>query len=1336
MQILSFFGLDESSTSSLSSSSSFTSLNSTVARDDDLTDRLVTDPDSDEMIIKRDYTQRKMGRKKSGKKSEMLEDIKPASMKDMMRYATKFDWFLLIAGFILSAISGSLSPFGSLIFRGITNTLMKGQADYTEDRLDIDWFTSEMIFYIQMYFYLGIVVFIVSYFATACFFTLSERQIHRIRKSFLRTILNQDQPWFDKNEVGKLTQKMSSGMDRIQEGTSDKIAIIIQAIACQIAGIVVGFSLSWQMSLIMVFIIPFVILTIWGSARSVKRVLKKQMTSYGNAGAVAEEVLNGIRTTIAFNAQQFEANRYAKYLNLGCKSGIRKALFTAFFSGLYLFILFFSMGVAFWFGCNLVMDGTMSPGTVFAVFWSVLIGALRLGQAVPQMSIIMGARLAAGDIFKIIDRKPELDASSETGIKPSTVNGQIEFSNLHFAYPSRAEIKILNGVSLTVEAGQNVAGKSTLIGLLQRFYEQEQGSITLDGNPLEDLNIQWLRSHIGVVSQEPVVFAASIEENLQMGRIDVTPEEMVEACKLANAHEFIQTLPNGYETRIGEGGVRLSGGQKQRLAIARALVRNPRILLLDEATSALDTESERAVQEALDNASANRTTITIAHRLSTIRNADRIFVFDHGLIVESGTHEELMEQQTGVYRQLVLAQEIDRTGQDDVIIGDDDEEDLINSPKSPNGMKRHWGSNGNKITDSLVESDTISDTKAERISRASRRIRESMASTHSFSVTPVSPDVGDKLEEMEEENAEQASLLDIWRFSRSEHCLILTGLLFTLARGFSTPIFSVVYGRLFKALSEAFSSNLSKEEFQRSNLENAITFASLGLFAGITTFFSGFLFGTSGEKMTQRLRTEAFGNLLRQDGAFYDDLRHSTGKLTARLAQDAPNVQAAVDQRLAEVLQGLVALCAGISIAFYFDWSMAPCGVATAVLIVIVQLLLTGYLKRRAVVDIQIAEESSRIASESISYVKTVQSLTLQSHLYDRFCSASILSHRRAITRGLLASLNYAIMSTFVNFNFGCAYLFGLLLVRNGWATPFAVFQVIEALNMASISIMTAATYFPEYLRARVSAGLMFKMMNEEPSIDSMAKGGKQPKIVGNVTLNNVYFAYPTTLKRMIMNDFSVEAKSGETLALVGPSGCGKSTTIQLVERFYDVLAGSVNIDGVDIREINLHHLRNHIALVQQEPTLFDLSIAENIAYGLENVTDAQIVEAAKLANIHDFVDSLPKKYNTSCGSRGTQLSGGQKQRIAIARALIRDPRVLLLDEATSALDTESEKIVQEALDKARLGRTCITIAHRLSTIQHANKIAVVRAGRVIEQGTHQQLLTGRGLYYKLVQKQ
>ncbi|XP_042744189.1 ATP-dependent translocase ABCB1 isoform X5 [Lagopus leucura] len=298
---------------------------------------------------------------------------------------------------------------------------------------------------------------------------------------------------------------------------------------------------------------------------------------------------------------------------------------------------------------------------------------------------------------------------------------------------------------------------------------------------------------------------------------------------------------------------------------------------------------------------------------------------------------------------------------------------------------------------------------------------------------------------------------------------------------------------------------------------------------------------------------------------------------------------------------------------------------------------------------------------------------------------------------------------------------------------------VFSAVVFGAMALGQTSSFAPDYAKAKISAAHLFVLFDRVPSIDSYCEDGEKPVTFGgNTRIKDVKFNYPNRPEVKILQGLNLQVEKGQTLALVGSSGCGKSTVVQLLERFYDPLSGEIEFDDKDAKTLNIQWLRSHIGIVSQEPILFDFTIAENIAYGdnTREVSHEEIISAAKAANIHSFIDSLPEKYNTRVGDKGTQLSGGQKQRIAIARALVRKPQILLLDEATSALDTESEKIVQEALDKAREGRTCIMIAHRLSTIQNADKIAVIQNGKIIEQGTHQQLLAEKGFYYSLVNVQ
>uniref|UniRef100_A0A1I8ESW6 ABC-type xenobiotic transporter n=1 Tax=Wuchereria bancrofti TaxID=6293 RepID=A0A1I8ESW6_WUCBA len=701
---------------------------------------------------------------------------------------------------------------------------------------------------------------------------------------------------------------------------------------------------------------------------------------------------------------------------------------------------------------------------------------------------------------------------------------------------------------------------------------------------------------------------------------------------------------------------------------------------------------------------AGRTTITIAHRLSTIRNADQIIVFKNGKIIESGLHDELIALD-GIYCQNVQAQEIG----DIEFVNSDDE--LSSSYQYENNERTDEESDSNKVS---------------KWPRRNECFRKSIASSKSHTNEmdceneKIScKDIGDKIKNV--------SIFDILKFAGKELPIIAVSLIFTILKGLSWPIFSIIYGRTFLALS-----SLDNDKMVEDTALNAILYLILGIVGGFSTFSSGTLFGIVGEKISVRLRIAVFTNILRQDSSFFDNELHSIGKLTTRLATDAQNIKAAIDQRLAELLQGIVSLCAGIIVAFSFSWKMACIGVIICTIFVILQTSLSHYLKIQGQKDAKIAEKAASLASESIENIRTVQYLTMQSKIYKSYCFSSQEPHKRAIIRGFWQALSYALSNSFVQSNFAISYLFGLWLVRNSWSEPYIVFQVIEALNMASFTALAAASFLSEYVRARISANLTFHIKNQIPLIDNLSEAGNLPEqtIKGNIYLKDVCFVYPMFRQHSILRKFSMFATFGQTIALVGPSGCGKSTVIKLLERFYDY------IDDYDIKSYNIRYLRSHIALVDQEPTLFNVSIRDNIAYGLDDASQEQIEAAAKLVNIHNFVVTLPQGYDTIVGSKGSHLSGGQKQRIAIARAIIRNPKILLLDEATSALDSENEKMVQEALETARRGRTCIVIAHRLKTIQNADLIIVLKDGQIVECGNHTQLLAQKGLYCCLIEKQ
>ncbi|KAI4891632.1 hypothetical protein NFI96_028241 [Prochilodus magdalenae] len=526
---------------------------------------------------------------------------------------------------------------------------------------------------------------------------------------------------------------------------------------------------------------------------------------------------------------------------------------------------------------------------------------------------------------------------------------------------------------------------------------------------------------------------------------------------------------------------------------------------------------------------------------------------------------------------------------------------------------------------------------------------------------------------------------------------------------------------------------------RQKTLMFSLLFLLVGAVAFITYFFQGYMFGKSGEILTMRLRSQAFKAILRQDIAWFDDHNNAVGVLTTKLATDASLVKGAAGSRLGLVTSSVCALLIAVVVAFCFSWQL------TLLILACVPFLSgANFIQMRAMTghaskDQSALEASGKISTETVENFKTVVGLTREDVFFRKFNDSLSTPYKSALCKAPIYGITFALAQAIPYFVNAAVFRFGAWLIAHCYTEYENVFLVFSIIVFAAMSIGQSSSFAPDFAKAKVAAGRILNLLEKTPEIDIYDEGGEKPmNFIGDIEFRDVHFSYPTRPNIKILQGLNVSVAQGQTLALVGSSGCGKSTSIQLLERFYNPANGHVFADKTDTQRLNLAWLRSQLGLVSQEPILFDCTIAENIQYGDNSrvVSQEEIVEAARNANIHDFILSLPEKYNTRVGDKGTQLSGGQKQRIAIARALVRRPKVLLLDEATSALDTESEKIVQKALDDARQGRTCIVIAHRLTTIQNADIIAVIQNGQVAEQGTHSELMAKQGAYYALVNAQ
>lgn len=1235
-------------------------------------------------------------------KKKKVGERKSVGIAKMFSFADGYDYFLMFVGSIGACVHGASVPVFFIFFGKMINII--GLAYLFPEQA-----SHKVAMYSLDFVYLSIVIMFSSWTEVACWMHSGERQAAKMRMAYLRSMLNQDISIFDTEaSTGEVISAITTDIIVVQDAISEKVGKFLHYISRFVAGFAIGFIRVWQISLVTLSIVPLIAIAGGIYAYVATGLIARVRKSYVKAGEIAEEVIGNVRTVQAFAGEEKAVKSYTSSLLETYKYGRKAGLAKGLGLGTLHCVLFLSWALLVWYTSVVVHKHIANGGESFTTMLNVVIAGLSLGQAAPDITAFIRAKAAAYPIFEMIERDRVNKSSSGDGKKLSKVEGHIKFKNVMFSYPSRPDVLIFNKLSLDIPPGKIVAlvggsgsGKSTVISLIERFYDPLSGQVLLDGTDIRELDLKWLRQQIGLVNQEPALFATTIRDNILYGKHDATNEEITRAAKLSEAINFISNLPERFETQVGERGIQLSGGQKQRIAISRAIVKNPSILLLDEATSALDAESEKSVQEALDRVMVGRTTIIVAHRLSTIRNADVIAVVQNGAIVETGCHEDLISRPNSAYASLVQLQEA----------------------ASLTRMPSHGPVMGRPLSIRFSREGSIRYSR--ELSRTTRSLGASFRSEKSLSRFGGDGPGGDG-----PENIVKISSKRLYSMIRPDWFYGISGTICAFIAGAQFPLFAV-------GVTQALVSYyMDWDTTCREVKKIAFLFTGGAVVTVIVHAITHLSFGIMGERLTLRVREKMFTAMLRNEIGWFDNVNNNSAMLASRLESDATLLRTVVVDHATILLQNVGLVVTSFIIAFMLNWRL------TLVVIATYPLIISGHISEKLFMkgygmDLNKAYlKANMLAGEAVSNIRTVAAFCSEEKVVNLYARELIEPSKSSFRRGQVAGILYGVSQFFIFSSYGLALWYGSTLMEKGLCGFKSVMKSFMVLIVTALAMGETLAMAPDLLKGNRMVASVFEVLDRRSEIVNDV-GEEVTRVEGTIELKEIEFSYPERPNVLIFKDFSLKVHSGRSMALVGQSGSGKSSVIALILRFYDPNSGKVMIDGKDIKKLKLKSVRKHIGLVQQEPALFATSIYENILYGKEGATEGEIIEAAKLANAHSFISSLPEGYSTRVGERGVQLSGGQKQRVAIARAILKNPSILLLDEATSALDVESERIVQHALDRLMKNRTTVMVAHRLSTIKNADQISVLQDGKIIEQGTHSTLVDNKeGAYYKLINLQ
>ncbi|EJW86996.1 ABC transporter [Wuchereria bancrofti] len=953
-------------------------------------------------------------------------DAKPVSFFQLFRFATTYDRFMMALGAFLAVICGIGQPTICLIGGKITNILLV---------------TKNYI----------------------CLKNVSLNITCTMRKEYMKSLLRQDATWFDQQKSGTLTVQLNANIEKIKDGIGDKVGMILRGVTMFLTSLVIGFIYEWRITLVMLGTGPASAALLSLMARQVERSSSQQISADGRAAAILEESIINVKTVAACNAQETMIGRYAKALKACRRFALRAYAFAGFFDGLFFFILYFFFAAGFYYGAYLYqIRAVTNPGFIFAVANVIMFGSYYLGVLSPHLMAVLNARVAAADIYKIIDRKPSIDSSSTDGIKLKEVKGLVEFQNVKFSYPTSKEHLVLNGLSWIAKPGDTIAfvghsgcGKSTSIGLLTRLYTCNSGTVLIDGIDVLDINVHSLRNVVGVVQQEPLLFTGTVKENVRLGNLDLTDQQIIDACKTANAHDFISKLSEGYDTKIGAGGIQLSGGQKQRNSDCENDSSDPKILLLDEATSALDAESEVV-------ASIGRTTIVIAHRLSTLRDSNQIIVLDKGQVAEIGTHKELCNRD-GIYASLVKSQQFEEKRDMSPV--------PVDELPSQAFHRSFTGSSRNSSNYGILSSITRGSIMSGDVKRASL-IKE-----------PTEKIIGSNGKSSFIERNKSKGLWQLYKNCHGNYGKLILALLASLLRGMELPAFVLIFDLTFDAFAQTDLGLM-----MRRILPVVIIYIALGVACVIVLFAATFLFGWTAECVVDFLRLRAFRNVLYQDAAYFDTPSTSPAVTVTRISVDAPNIKAALDSRMMQIVNNVVAIVAMVIVSIVFNWQIGAVGTGNLLTLLLLLLLIARQMQKLSKHALK-EDLTGQLAIEIVEQTRTIQLITREEHFHREYVQKIQELLRLQKKSGPYEAILFAVTSSFMFFSDMLSYAIGIALIYYGYSTPNNVFTATMSISTSGWALIMVAGCLNTFVMASPASDSLFQIINTGSNSSAVGEG-------------------------------------------------------------------------------------------------------------------------------------------------------------------------------------------------------------------------------------------------------